>query len=242
MDHEKLHNLLLTSDNWELLEELERLLSVCGLWFVVTGMLSLHKSQIFTEVTRTMSMARTPTLPWALPMYEHMRVELVDAIDLTNEPTIKAAAQAGLTKLMQYYDKALQNESNIVATGEWFDMQHVLELNNIQPCHPALCLSWFSCLQDEHKTRAITVFEKVYARYKATMPAPEDVPPRPTAAEKSGSLMSRLSSAVEIETRDISLVQSEMQRWWAGQGGKGDPDFPLIWWKVSVFHLLAVLG
>lgn len=115
MDHEKLHNLLLTSDNWELLEELERLLSVCGLWFVVTGMLSLHKSQIFTEVTRTMSMARTPTLPWALPMYEHMRVELVDAIDLTNEPTIKAAAQAGLTKLMQYYDKALQNESNIVA-------------------------------------------------------------------------------------------------------------------------------
>ena len=132
MDHEKLHNLLLTSDNWELLEELERLLSVCGLWFVVTGMLSLHKSQIFTEVTRTMSMARTPTLPWALTMYEHMRVELVDAIDLTNEPTIKAAAQAGLTKLMQYYDKALQNESNIVATGEWFDMQHVLELNNIQ--------------------------------------------------------------------------------------------------------------
>ncbi|TFY61097.1 hypothetical protein EVJ58_g4726 [Rhodofomes roseus] len=198
MDHDKLHHLLLTSDDWYLLEQLESLLV------------------IFTEVTRAMSMSRTPTLPYVLPMYEHMRTSLVDTIETTAERTVKRAAQAGLEKLMQYYEKARQNESCIIATA----------------CHPALRLSWFNCLAPQHQVKAISTFKKVYTKYEASTPTAQDVPLRPVAAAKSGSLMSRLSSNVELGSADQPPVLSELQRWQAGEGGKGDPDFPLVWWKA----------
>ncbi|TFY70017.1 hypothetical protein EVJ58_g118 [Rhodofomes roseus] len=194
MDHDKLHHLLLTADDWYLLEQLESLLV------------------IFTEVTRAMSMSRTPTLPYVLPMYEHMRTSLVDTIETTAERTVKRAAQAGLGKLMQYYEKALQNESCIIAT--------------------ALRLSWFSCLAPQHQVKATSTFKKVYAKYEASTPTAQDVPLRPVAAAKSGSLMSRLSSNVELGSADQPPALSELQRWQAGEGGKGDADFPLVWWKA----------
>ena len=67
-----------------------------------------------------MSLSRTPTLPYALPLYELMQGRLGDAIKSSKEASIAVAAAAGLEKLMQYYDKALVNDSNIIATGEHY--------------------------------------------------------------------------------------------------------------------------
>ena len=66
-----------------------------------------------------MLMANTPTLPWALPMYQHMKTALQQHIKSTKESSIRVAAEAGLEKLDKYYRKALRNESNIIATGEF---------------------------------------------------------------------------------------------------------------------------
>ena len=79
----------------------------------------------------------------------------------------------------------------------------------------------------------MATFEKVYVHYEASVPASMDAPSHSVTTENSGSLIAQLSSAVEIEMVDPSLSLSELQRWKAGEGGKGSPDFPLVWWKVS---------
>ena len=103
----------------------------------------------------------------------------------------------------------------------------------MKACHPALRLAWFTCLKDEQRTYAIDTFKRVYDRYEAALPASMDAPLQSVTAEHSGSLIAQLSSSVEIEMVDRSLSLSELQRWKAGEGGKGNPDFPLVWWKVS---------
>lgn len=75
--------------------------------------------QISTKVTETMSRSDTPTLPWVLPMYEHMRASL-DAV-VRNEllPTnLREACAAALNKLEQYYGLARNNHNCILATGK----------------------------------------------------------------------------------------------------------------------------
>lgn len=66
-----------------------------------------------------MSWANTPTLPWALPMYEHMRVSLCGTVRNESLPeNLREAAAAALRKLEQYYSLARVNHLNILATGE----------------------------------------------------------------------------------------------------------------------------
>ncbi|KAF8130004.1 hypothetical protein K438DRAFT_1494987, partial [Mycena galopus ATCC 62051] len=89
IDREELRPLLLSSKDWELLEKLGEIL------------------QIFTQVTLQMSRANTPTLPWVLPMYEHMLKHLKTHRDDNSMLTqLRAAAIAGLDKLEFYYEKA----------------------------------------------------------------------------------------------------------------------------------------
>ncbi|KAF7358612.1 Dimer-Tnp-hAT domain-containing protein [Mycena sanguinolenta] len=94
-----LHPLLLTQEDWKLLDELQKIL------------------QPFTKVTLQMSKSSTPTLPWVIPMYEnmleHLRVH-VEKNDLTL--SLREAASAGLVKLEQYYEKARRCQFNIIAT------------------------------------------------------------------------------------------------------------------------------
>jgi hypothetical protein len=74
--------------------------------------------QIFTHVTKTMSRAGTPNLPWAIPLYEGMKKSLEGNFnDATLPPRLRQAAAAGLQKLNTYYSFAQNNHFNIIATG-----------------------------------------------------------------------------------------------------------------------------
>jgi hypothetical protein len=74
--------------------------------------------QVFTSVTLEMSRARTPTLPWAIPCYHRMRQSLSNNIEKQELPdNLRRAAAAGLARLNHYYELALENHYNIVATG-----------------------------------------------------------------------------------------------------------------------------
>lgn len=73
--------------------------------------------QIFTQVTLQMSRAGTPTLPWVLPMHEHMIKHLKSYINDPNQPhRLTSAAEAGLKKLDEYYQKARDCQYNVIAT------------------------------------------------------------------------------------------------------------------------------
>ena len=63
--------------------------------------------QIFTRVTKIMSHAGTPNLPWAIPLYESMKKLLEDNFnDTTLPPRLRQAASTGLQKLNTYYNFA----------------------------------------------------------------------------------------------------------------------------------------
>lgn len=67
-----------------------------------------------------MSRAKTPTLPWVLPMYEHMLKKLAAHRDDTSLlSSLRTAAAAGLEKLEVYYAKAKGCQFNVVATSEY---------------------------------------------------------------------------------------------------------------------------
>jgi DhnA family fructose-bisphosphate aldolase class Ia len=76
-----------------------------------------HIGQIFTHVTLQMSKSSTPTLPWVLPMYEHMLKHFTATRDAANilQP-LHIAAAAGLDKLKVYYEKARGCQFNVVGT------------------------------------------------------------------------------------------------------------------------------
>ena len=66
-----------------------------------------------------MSRSGTPTLPFILPMYEHMRRQLKKhADDSALSPHIRNAVVAGLFKLDEYYAYAKDSQFTILATGE----------------------------------------------------------------------------------------------------------------------------
>ncbi|KAF7328569.1 Dimer-Tnp-hAT domain-containing protein [Mycena venus] len=98
-DREELRPLLLTTDQWKMLESLGKILTV------------------FTQVTLEMSRSGTPTLPFVLLMYEIMMTSLREhaANELLLQP-LRVAATAGLVKLTVYYEKAKQCQFNVIAT------------------------------------------------------------------------------------------------------------------------------
>lgn len=65
-----------------------------------------------------MSHSTMPTLPWVLPMYEHMLRSLTaQSSDQTFPANLRIAASAGLGKLQKYYVPATDNQFNVIATG-----------------------------------------------------------------------------------------------------------------------------
>jgi hypothetical protein len=67
-----------------------------------------------------MSHANTLTLPWVLPMYEHMMKHLkAYSTDLQHPVNIRNAAKGGLLKLEMYYNKARLCHYNTIATSEY---------------------------------------------------------------------------------------------------------------------------
>ena len=65
-----------------------------------------------------MSRSGTPTLPFVIPMYHYMQVELKKrAGDNLLLPSLRNAAAAGLAKLEEYYQHAKASQYTVLATG-----------------------------------------------------------------------------------------------------------------------------
>ncbi|KAH9912012.1 ribonuclease H-like domain-containing protein [Fomitopsis serialis] len=199
--HAMIEPLTLFPEDWNFLQQLANLLS--------------H----FTHVTHIMSKQSMPTLPWVLPMYAHMKTALTDTITSpSTKPMLAVAAQAGLSKLEQYYTKARECQYNVVATV----------------CHPNLRVNWFSKLGSEEKLRAEALFEHVFHEYEKKLPKATDAPARPAPVATPASFLDLLSADVpDPEAQDGADVQdSEVVRWLRFEGGRGNPHDPLGWWKV----------
>ncbi|KZT08290.1 uncharacterized protein LAESUDRAFT_649153 [Laetiporus sulphureus 93-53] len=184
---DKLEALTLTPSDWNLLQQLCEILGA------------------FTVVTRHMSLADTPTLPWVLPMYHHMQGTLEQAIATTTLSSIKRATTAGLSKLNAYFVKALDCQHNVIATGK--------------------------LLGEDRKERAWTIFEYVFQEYEKTGPKVV-VKPQMASQPITQTFLDTLTSDVDFAADTPVIAESELERWKRGVGGKGDPYAPLIWWKV----------
>lgn len=66
-----------------------------------------------------MSVKGAPMLPWVLPAYENMRKELLAIIEAKETlSSLRRGAQAGLSKLDVYYEKAKHNQFYTLGVGE----------------------------------------------------------------------------------------------------------------------------
>ncbi|GJF00443.1 hypothetical protein PsYK624_167310 [Phanerochaete sordida] len=203
--HPALDELRISPKDWKLLGQLAQLLS------------------IFTEVTKAMSRAHTPTLPFVLPMYESMNKQLsASAADTKIDPLIRNAAAAGLQKLTGYFAKAKASQYIVVAT--------IL--------HPALRIGWCNTLGDDFAKKARVLFEHVYEEYSAATapdPAAKPAPSKASDAAISGSFLDAICAIPELpHTPAVETAEkSEIERYFAGEGKHIKPDGALIlpWWR-----------
>ncbi|KAJ7660882.1 hypothetical protein DFH06DRAFT_988730, partial [Mycena polygramma] len=201
-DREELRPLLLTAKEWDMLEKLGGIL------------------EIFSKVTKQMSRAKAPTLPWVLPMYEHMLKELTaHRDDVTLLSPLRTAASAGLEKLNQYYEKAKGCQFNVVATM----------------LHPYLGLPWFKKIGEgsDRADKAKILFEFVYDTYKKTHDR-RQTRSAPAQPKKTSSFLDDVCM-IDIADEAPLPQQSELERFYiaARTYGRGAPNDPLAWWKVS---------
>ncbi|KAI5884962.1 uncharacterized protein SCHCODRAFT_02521539 [Schizophyllum commune H4-8] len=175
--------------------------------------------QIFTHITKIMSQSKTPTLPWALLMYEHMRKKLNGHIHDTALPLyMREAVAAGYKKLMEYYDIAKKSQYTILAT--------VL--------HPSLRAEWFRNLGEDVYQQTAALLHHVYDVYATEhAPASAQPPPPPDAAQDEiDDFLASISACPAPPPVQRPKQRSEVERWLAGDGGPGDRQSPLAWWKV----------
>ncbi|EPS96490.1 hypothetical protein FOMPIDRAFT_48168 [Fomitopsis schrenkii] len=213
--------LTLLPDDWELLQQTASLLGV-RILSKLSHINSRLRAQQFTHVTHIMSKSSMPTLPWVLPMYEHMKSALTNAIKApSTHSKIAYAAHAGLKKLDEYYVKADACQYNKIATI----------------CHPTLRAKWFNKLGEDARIRAEALFKHVFREYELKIPKAADTPVHVTPKGASDSFLDMLAEvpeAVDSTAAAGANVEqvSEVDRWFRMEGGKGDPYHPLLWWKV----------
>ncbi|TRM56363.1 hypothetical protein BD626DRAFT_414065 [Schizophyllum amplum] len=199
ISHDQYRHLLLGKKEWGTLKKLNSIL------------------QIFTKVTKTMSRASTPTLPWTIPMYEHMRKNLEEHINDTSlDESLREACAAGHQKLMEYYTIVKKSQHTILAT--------VL--------HPGLRANWFKNLSTDDYNGACTLFRHVFDEYArdhvpATAPLPSDV-----LVDDDYSFLATVGALPDPIASERASSRSEADRWLAGEGGAGNLNFPLMWYKV----------
>ncbi|KAJ7021826.1 hypothetical protein C8F04DRAFT_972208, partial [Mycena alexandri] len=191
IDREELRPLLLSSREWDLLEKLGDML------------------QIFSQVTLQMSRSKTPTLPWVLPMYEHMlkhlRAHRDDALLL---PSLRAAATAGLEKLETYCDKAAGCQFNVVATkrGKKADILFKFVYESYKRTH-----------DQQEQSR----------------------PPAPVAKQSSSFLDDVCMLDVTEPQTTPQQSELERFYAAVRTHGRGDANNPLAWWKVLSCHMVV---
>jgi hypothetical protein len=187
-----------------------------------------------------MSKSKTPTLPWAIPMYQHMQESLRDNLaDTSLPPRMHQSIKKGLAKLEHYYDLAKLNHFNIIATGEYFHIypKALLQLMDLTVCHPALCLSWFRLINSDSYDHAKEVFEYHFQEYQASIPEPD---PSQQASEpvESKSFLASIAcrSSSSLFSAATPQPASELERYALLEHGIQECDAlenPLMWWKVS---------
>ncbi|KAI0308621.1 hypothetical protein OF83DRAFT_1073214, partial [Amylostereum chailletii] len=197
--------LLLKPQDWDTLEKFESVL------------------ELFMQVTHVMPRAKMPTLSWVLPMYEKMNTHLM--AQMNNEAlsvTLWAACGAGHVKLTQYYEKAKKSQHTILATV----------------CHPYLFTDWFHKLGPDAYKNAVTIFEHVYKEYKKTTPVIPDVPSKqPEQEEDADDILFEdivSTSTPELLNAPTTNTPSETAHWKSNEGGHGNRNYPLTWWKVCL--------
>ncbi|EKM48650.1 uncharacterized protein PHACADRAFT_108524 [Phanerochaete carnosa HHB-10118-sp] len=185
--------------------------------------LNLHQ-QVFTKVTEAMSVARTPTLPYVLPMYEYMRQSLdANAQDEKLDPLIRNAAAAGLLKLLGYYTKAKASQYVIIAT--------VL--------HPSMRLQWFNRLGTDFVEKARALFQHAYDEYAAAAEEnarQEPEKPRASESQNKTGFLDEVCAVLQPSQATVASVlrRNEAEQYLAGEGGAVEPHSTILtWWKVS---------
>jgi len=105
--------------------------------------------------------------------------------------------------------------------------------------HPYLGVSWFRKIDTTgHRAEmAKTLFKHAYEGYKSAEPVPEPVARKLTASSSSfldEICMADDSDPDEVPTSMPTIIFDELERYLqAGRiFGRGDPDGPLLWWKV----------
>ncbi|KAI0061285.1 hypothetical protein BV25DRAFT_1805777 [Artomyces pyxidatus] len=201
-DRDDLHALMLTPAEWKVLESFGSVL------------------EVFTQVTLNMSRSKTPTLPWVLPMYEHMRLSLTSRVSDESLPlSLREGIAAGLEKLMHYYDLARGSQFPVIATI----------------CHPALRIAWFDKLGKDQRDKAWALFKHVYDEYAKAMPPPQDTPATSaTHIPDPNDFLAIVAQTTALPDSNIEEVhqRTELDRWRGMEGGRGDIHYPLVWWKV----------
>lgn len=78
-----------------------------------------------------MSRSKTPTLPWAIPMYQHMQESLnANLADSSLSPRMHKAIRIASAKLNHYYDMAKLNHFSVLATGEYSILTTLRDIPN----------------------------------------------------------------------------------------------------------------
>ena len=190
---------------------------------------SLILIQIFGQVTQNMSVKGVPTLPWVLPMYEHMHKSLVNIVnEKTTLSSLRYGAQAGLQKLDSYYKKAKTNQFYVLGVGVYIYHLYLnmgLTYANAV-CHPSLRFEWFRMNTDiDRREAAEVLFNYVYEQYAGSMPQP--VAPAhaaPLVPKRSSDFLSEIAG-VNFNTlpdAHLSATRSELERYSLFEGGCGD--------------------
>jgi hypothetical protein len=190
-----------------------------------------------------MSRSKTPTLPWAIPMYQQMQESLhANLADSSLPPRMHRAVKKGLAKLGHYYGLAKFNHFNIIATGKHLQISlPITFLTIMEPtvCHPALHLSWFRLIDDDSYNHAKEIFEYHLQEYQATTPEPaqpQSGSDRPAESDSFLASIAHHSSLSPLATA-APKPASEFERYAVFEHGIQECDAlenPLLWWKVSI--------
>lgn len=186
-----------------------------------------------------MSTKGTPTLPLALPAYQLMQEHLKEGqYGSKYHSSIRQGCKAGLDKLDKYHDMARINNSNILATSEFYAWSVYLSDFSCSVLHPGFCFKWFQDnWSEDEATRAQQVFDSSFAEYLEAHPTPASAPAPALvsvaqAAQISTGFLSHLAKSSQASTPVLEPTIPEMERYAAWASSEEALNHPLGWWKV----------
>ncbi|KAF7360904.1 Dimer-Tnp-hAT domain-containing protein [Mycena sanguinolenta] len=205
-----LRPLLLTADDWKLLDNLHKI---------------LHP---FTKVTLQMSKSSTPTLPWVIPMYEKMLEHLREHVSNNDlSLSLREAVGAGLTKLEEYYEKACGCQFNVIATVlhpslglSWFGKYGEERKNQAKIL--------FTHAYDSYKK----IYDNEMARTKRAARAQQPTQP--------SSFLDNICAFDNEDMDETLASELDLFFAAFRTHGRGERDAPLVWWKEYAYRFPVV--